>query len=252
MTTEQKDLAMKDASALPAHLAALGKEFEGAGLENVRMGDLLLPRIVLMQALSPEVADTGKYKSGDLVDSLDDTLLAESGKPLKMVVLKHFPSWIRWRPRDEGGGVIEDSQDPNGALAKEFAGYDWKDKEQKKDIVEYHNFAVMLPDVDLGRIYMLGCGKTNHKHGRKLVSRMKMRGPTLPAFAGLYTVKSETEKNKEGQAFKVFSFENAGWCPPEILETVKKAYAAIADRKIKVEVDSTEGEAGQGHAENEI
>jgi hypothetical protein len=252
MSTESTNLALKDTAVVPEHLKALGAEFAGAGMEEVRTQDLVLPRMLLMQAMSPEVADTGKFKAGDLVDQLEGALIAESGKPVKMMVIKHFLQWIRWRDRKEGGGVIESQYDPNSDLAKEFASYDWRDKDKKKDIVEYHNFVIILPEVDPNKMLVVSCGKTNHKHGKNLITKIKMRGSHLPAFAGLYEVKSVNEKNKDGDTYKVYEFTNQGWASPEWVEFAKVAYQAVGKKKIAVNQDAADGAVESGHSETEI
>ena len=247
MTDESKSITVRDNSPAPAYLEAGAKTHAGAGLENVRMQDIEVPRVSLMQALSPEVADEGKFRAGDLVDSINGTLIAESGKEVKFIVLRHVLQWIKWRPRPQGGGIVEMSMDANSALAKAYKDQDPKlDAKTNDVIVEYHNFIVILPDYNPEQMMMIACGKTNWKHGKNLISRMKMRGSRFPAFAGVYTVKSDNETNKNNQTYKVFNFENAGWADEPLYRIAEKAYDAIRGVAVAAKVDDKESDANSG------
>lgn len=252
VTKDQADLAVRDQNAVPVHLQNLDPGYANAGMEEVRQGDIIMPRLWLMQALTPEVAEKGIAKPGEIWDNVDQSLLIESGVPFKFCVIKHRLCWIRWKPLTEGGGIIEQAYDVNSALAKEFGSYTW-DKDEKRDIVEYHDFVVFLPEINKNRLYMMSCGKTQHKHGRGLISKMKMRGPSFPAFAGVYECKTVNETNKKNQTYKVFEFTNAGWADTATFEQAKKFYDSIGTKPLKVSpIDAREGDEELGKAETEI
>jgi len=271
MSTEEKALS-KPLNEAPAYLTQLmqgNESLAGAGLDKVRSKDIVLPRATLMQALSPKVAKEGKFKAGDIVHNIDDTLLAEPGARIKIVVIKHFLQWIAWKDREvNNGGILESSYDESGALAKKFERGEnsWQQVDengnpvtkQKKGegtvpamvtLVEYHNFVVFMPEILGTSPILISCGKTNWKHGKNLCSRMKNRGgiPIVqngvkrmvpaPAFAGLYTVRSENEDNSAGQTYKVFKFDNAGWADDEIVMAAASAYESFKDAKISTEMD---------------
>ncbi len=253
MSTEQASattaLATQAGSNLPAHLQNLNEKYAGAGMEMVRVTDVTMPRLSLQQAMSPDVVE-GKYKSGQIVCNITGEVLVDLGEKVEFIVLKHYLQWIKWRPRDEGGGIIASTMDPKHDLVHEMALENEKreqDKNFKPSIIEYHNFLLLLRLKD-GTLkpYVLSCGKTNWKHGKALITKMKFRGPKLPCFAGLYTLSAETEENKNGQKYKVWGFENAGWAKPEDFALATQAYNDYAGKTIVVDQNETEGDAATG------
>lgn len=259
----------------------------GAGLENIRRQDIQIPRVILMQALSPAVAQEGKFKAGDLVHSIDQTLIAEPGSDVKIVVIKHFLQWIAWKDRDVNkGGILESSFDENSELAKKYARGEtsWEQVDEqghpvmkpnpdKKaggqvpamvNLIEYHNFVVIMPEIYGASPIMISCGKTNWKHGKNLTSRMKTRGgvPTLvngvrtlvpaPSYAAVYTVKSDNETNSVGQIYKVFKFNNAGWAPENVMLAAKSLYESFKDKAVVADVDDGSDAVGNSAAPKDI
>jgi hypothetical protein len=246
------EIVLKDQSAVPAHILASAQSFAGAGLEEVRAKDVKLPRVLLMQALTPLVAESGKFRSGDLVNNIDESLLVEANKPAKIVVVKHFLGWIRWTPKGvKPAKILESSHDPVGSLAKEFESYTW-DKEEARDVVEYHNFLVFFPEINPNLLFALSCGKTNHKHGKALVTRMKMRGPHLAAWSGLYTLSTANETNNAGQTYKVYAFANDGWASPEMVKQAEGYHSFIGKKKVDFEQDPDGDDADKGTKETEL
>lgn len=247
------EIVLKDQNEVPAHVLASAQAHKGAGLEEVRAKDVKLPRVLLMQALTPLVAEQGKARPGDLVNNIDNSLLAEAGKPVKMVVVKHFLGWIRWTPKGvKPAKILDSSHDPVGSLAKEFEAYDWEDKTQAKDVVEYHNFLVFFPEINPNLLFALGCGKTNHKHGKSLVTRMKMRGPHLNAWSGLYAVSTKNETNNAGQTYKVYDFTNEGWASPADVAMAEGYHSFLGKKRVDFEPDPVGDDADSGTKETEI
>ena len=83
------------------------------GFENENEGDLLIPRVKLVQDLSPErkekIADTG-----DLVDSLSKELLNGA----VFIPVYKYNNNIKWKDRADGGGMMCRSMD--GRVASDY------------------------------------------------------------------------------------------------------------------------------------
>lgn len=243
-------LAIASGEAMPAHIVRAAEGHLAAGLEMVRSKDVEIPRALLMQSLSPQVAQEGKYKPGDVVHNIADKLLAEPGQKLRIVVAKHYLRWIEWIPRDKGGGIKAMTTDPNDDLVKRCeAGEKINDPTSKAHdtpaVIEYHCFVCILPVLGMDQAVEISCGKTNWKHGKNLVSRMLMRGSGIPCFAGAYTVRTENEKNKRNEVYKVWKFDNDGWSNPDEYKAAEQLNKFLKDKTIKTKMDEKEGD-GEG------
>lgn len=148
------------------------------GYEDEEDGDLIVPRIKVINALSPErkekIAD-----EGDIINSLTKENL--TGK--KFIPVFKFNNVILWKDRSEGGGIGAISRDnkfmvpsdgsapyPIGRLA------DFDNTKQGKDAipthVRYMNFFGFIEGSTVPII--LSFSKTNYAEGKKLYSLAKV------------------------------------------------------------------------------
>jgi len=198
----------------------------GEGLEEVTSNDLIVPRLKLMQALSPEVQEE-LFKSGDIVNSLTGKMWAKRGDLLHFIPIKHYKEWIQWAPREEGGGIVARSNDPKSELAR-------LSHDRDSEVHEYHNFIVITRDHGPKKPVLISCKGTNHKKARALLGLAKYRG-NYPLYAGLYTVEAQVETNKSGQSYYVFQFENAGWVESDEFETAKEIFVTLGTADVKID-----------------
>lgn len=228
MTKKKVNLA-KTPEPLPAFLAKT--EGSNEGLENMRAGDLLLPRCILMQALSPKVA-AKEAQSGDIYNSVTGDCILTEGTDTLIVPVYHYLEWIKWADRESSEGILDRSLDPNGVLAQSAARQEKRSNSKGAEVwvvTEYHNFVCLFPDM-LPRIpIVISCAKTNHRRGKKLLSLAKFRG-SYPLYAGLYSFKVELSENLDHQKYYTFAFDNAGWNKDEkLFEEAKELYSVVSE-----------------------
>ena len=97
---ETTELAVSD---LPDFM----KGMAGTGSEGISNEDVGLPRISMLQALSPQVA-TGEGKPGDFYHLLAEKNL---GNKLRFIPIIVSRSYMLWRPRETGGGLLARADD---------------------------------------------------------------------------------------------------------------------------------------------
>ena len=227
----KKDEIVKTGEDVPSYLKPVEKGAVAEGMENIRPGDILVPRLVLLQALSPSVS-ANKNRAGELINSVTGEVCLENDKSLIFHPVYHYLEWIKWGDRDQGGGIQERSLDPKGELAQMAFRREKHQDSQGKDVftsTEYHNFVALVPALSLEQAYIISCSKTNLKKAKKLLGLAKFRGGQ-PLYAGAYSVSTLLETNAKINAkYYTFEFENAGWIPEELLPLCKKMYETMRD-----------------------
>jgi hypothetical protein len=97
------DLA-KTGGALPAHLAQYAK----AKIGNVDSTDRIIPRVKLIQAISPELMDFPEAKAGQFWHTIAQQNLGPTLKAIPIIIRK---SYIMWAPRGDDRGILARAMD---------------------------------------------------------------------------------------------------------------------------------------------
>lgn len=79
-----------------------------AGLGRLNVGDVEIPRLKLLQAQSPELAEFKNARPGEFWHSLIDDCL---GSTIRICPIYIDWRFILWRPREAGGGIFARADD---------------------------------------------------------------------------------------------------------------------------------------------
>ena len=213
--------AKKDQSqevSVPDYLA----QYQGQGTEHV--SDLtIVPRIKLLQGLSPEVMDDGG-KAGEFYHTVAETSMGDS---LKMVPVFVSQSVILWRPRKDGGCILARADDgihwdrPNtefdvkldtgknvtwntgktvqqGGLT-DFGTMDPDDKNSHPAATRMINIIAMFPDhLDLSPA-AISLQRSSFKVGQQFVSKLAIS--KLPSWARIFDMTSKKDRNTDNESY---------------------------------------------------
>lgn len=103
-----KAVTKAEAAKLPANTADF-EEYAGAGLDNVGADDLLVPRLSILQALSPQL----KKAKSEYIPDAEEGLIADLGTGelypdgLWFLPVHYRKEYLEWAPRDSGKGLVE-------------------------------------------------------------------------------------------------------------------------------------------------
>jgi hypothetical protein len=103
-------MAKQEVAAENTAVANIGAFDTGStGYENVTSNDLLIPRLTILQALSPQlVKSKPEYDSSASAGDIYDVGLQEVfGGSLSIVPVYYKKQWLKWAPRNSGRGLIE-------------------------------------------------------------------------------------------------------------------------------------------------
>lgn len=155
--------------------------------DNIKSSDLRLPRVALLQSLSPLVVNEGeKYKAGMFIDTLTQDIIAA---PVSFIPAYVFKNIIKWKPKNEGGGMIWKTTNPTPEQLKEAQ---W-DGPNKPTADQYINAVSIIPGIDTPLI-MSFC-KTSLKTGQDLATLIQLSGC---AWKFTYILESVKTTNTKG------------------------------------------------------
>lgn len=232
MKKNGKSLAPKTNGTL-----VIGGKGRGFETESGRE-DLLIPRVKLLQPLSPEVQELD-MKAGQIINSLTKEVL-----PVEFVPVFVFKEYIRFNARDEKSEGYDDKYAP-GALM-------WKTSDPNAPEVEQTKFG---PNGErpLGQqvlnffSYFPGCtmpiivsfSKTSYKTGKQLYSLAKFCGGDM--FSRKYTLSAKKETNDSG-IFWVFQVAPAGMSSPEEHKTAEALWESFSSKAATLNTHELEPE----------
>lgn len=204
------------------------------GSENVTKDDIIIPRLGLVQALSPET----KKKEPEYIEGIEQGQLFNTvtreiyGSEVLIVPVYFDKPYLLWRDRDSGGGfggqylTMEEAEEA-------IAGQDDPDKWEATDTPTHICLVISGDKVNEIAIPM---PRSKAKISRQLNSIIRMVGG--PRFSRVYKVSGVEEKNSKNQDFWNFKIEMVGYPSEQVLAKAEKLYEDIASGSISYKMDT--------------
>jgi hypothetical protein len=230
----------------------------GVGVERISAADVEIPRILLLQALSPQVQDGGE-RAGRFYHSVAEVAL---GDKLDIIIVYADQSFILWRPRESGGGILARAADgihwspPDATFEVKIKGIKESIKWRTAPTVAKSGLAEWgssNPD-DPGsppaatRMYNLVCVMPEHpelspavvtlqrsaiKVARKLMGKLKIA--QAPVFGLKFTMDSVKDQNSQNQEFWNYRFTANGFVEDEkTFNACKEMYERFKAQGVKI------------------
>lgn len=215
------------------------------GSENVTTKDLVIPRLEIVQALSPAVkrGDPG-YINGAQQGMLNNSVTRKLYKESVMVVPVHFSvQYLVWRDRklaeqkkigSEGGffGAYPDLNEAN-ARAEAEGGED-----KAVIVVDTPTHLCLLIDPDTGQVdeIMISMPRTKAKISRQWNSMIRLAGGDR--FGRVYSISAALQTGPKGDFYN-YSVAQAGFPSKPLYEQAEKLYKTIAAGERKVVMDAS-------------
>lgn len=243
---------MAEEIAVPNTVPSFMEPYRGKGLEGLSKADLEIPRIKLLQALSPECTEFNDAKPGHFWHTIGEVSL---GPSIKIVPVYTDISFILWRPRHMGGGILARAADgihwsPADAhftvqLVKDGPQVTWTtkatvaqsgldewgssniaDPNSQPAATKMYNVAVILPDLDRELSpAVVTMQRTAITVARKFMGKLKISN--LPSFGQYYTMESAPDQSPLGKFFN-YKFTKAGLVQNEAeFKDYEQTYAAF-------------------------
>jgi hypothetical protein len=211
------------ADQLPAHLT----QGTGAGNENVSSSDMTIPRLDIIQQLSPQLdASNAKFIEGAKLGHVFNSLTGELYDHAFVINLHYEVKYQVFKKRKFGGG-FEGSFDTE---AEALAHLDSQSLPRDQyDVPETAIHKCLMLD-DAGQpdqpvlIYMSG---SKQKVSKEWNSQIRLKDPRADRFASVWTLSSAGEKNRQGQPYQNFKVDFAGWAGEDLYAEARNLYGSI-------------------------
>lgn len=245
MTEEKKnELQKQDEKGLSANLGLSKADIEQmyGGMEQE---DVTIPRIVILQGLSPEVTE-GKGTPGQFYVKGFERNLGKG--PVELVVIMRSKSRIRWRDLKLGGGLLCQSPDakmgqgdPGGECEKcQYSA--WVGTDGKPGCDLYQNVIVVLRKDEDWIPMALSGNRTKLKPIKNLNSLLMLEMTKgRPLFSKSYNLESMMRQNTQGLQYFTYRISPANENAVLPLEEQKKAanlFSSIKGRKLNIVEDN--------------
>lgn len=207
-------------AALPAHLK--GKKTE-RGSEGVEADDLSIPRVQIIQDLSPQHKENkAEYikgaKVGMAFNTATDALYADG---FIMVPVLFRKEYVIWKDRKAGGGfrgAFKSMNDAKHELNK-------LDDKAQCDIVDTAQHFCLLMDIKgMVQEAVISMSKSQMKVSRKLNTIIRIGGGDR--FASAYQVSVVEDSSDKGDFYN-WKIDQLGYCSQELFEAAENMYNAV-------------------------
>lgn len=254
------------------------KDQAGLGSEALGAADVEIPRVKLMQALSPELEEYGDIKQGEFWHTLAEK---NFGNAVRITPVYVDQSFILWRPRDTGGGILARAADgihwspPNGEYAVELKGgakVTWRtaptvaasgldkwgssnptDGNSPPAATRMFNVVITFPDFPDLPPAVVTLQRASIKVARRFLGKLKIT--RAPSFGLIFQMSAAEDRNNAGQKFWNYAFKSDGMVQDKATYDANfEFYKYFKEQGVKVkdiedvqddEVPHDSGEAGK-------
>ena len=234
--SKNTEVAVKNTALLDSDSAAAGlpdwlKAKGNRGSEEVSAADIVLPRIGIIQAISPQLKKNDPaYIQGAEQGQLYNTLTSElyDGEGLIFVPVLFRKEWVAFKDREKGGGF-------KGAwpfVEEVTARTAIEQMEDAADIelLESHSHIgyIVKPDGSLEQA-IIACTKSAIKFSRKINSLVTMAG--VDRFAKAYRISTIEASSAKGD-YWTFDVKPMGYVTKGVYSEAEAMYEMLKDRKV--------------------
>lgn len=210
--------------------------------EAMDKDELLLPRIDVAQALSPQLDESEpNYIEGLKLGDLFNTATGEIyGRTLNFVAAQYTKEFLVFQDRAMGGGF-------GGSYATEdlaMAAIDNLEGEGWEPILALSNLVLILnDDGSVKEMAYMSCTKTKIKAAKKMNTYLKM--VRAPRYASVFSLSSSKEEGPKGTYFS-FAINSKGWLKNrETFEQAKLVHEQMQGKTVVTEEVTASSKKGE-------
>ncbi len=240
MTKSEKAVAETNAARMkPAYMR---NDDVGRGSEHVSADDVVIPRLDVIQDLSPQRKKSQpEYIEGAETGLLFNTVTGQLyGADAVFVPVYFRKEYVIWKDRKAGGGF-------NGSFATVEAAQDAMNQGNLDpmlygivDTAQQFGLIVDNPTSEKPQIeeVVISCSRSKMKPSRKLNSMIRMNGGDR--WERAFRIRAVEMTNQEGQLYQNLDFSEMGFVSEEVYNAGEKTYNAIVGGQRSVAMGDAE------------
>lgn len=201
------------------------------GSENVTTDDLIIPRLEIVQSLSP----CRKKTDPAYIDGAEEGLLYNNvtrelyGPDTLLIPVFYKKEWLIWRDRLKGGGF-------RGAFPSELEAAQFKATLENPDDYDIQDtaqqFCLLVKADGTAEEIVVSMAKSKMKTARKWNSLVRLAGGD--SFSRVYKLSGVSAQNANGDEYYSFDVANAGFPTEALYNRAAALYEAVSSGKAKV------------------
>lgn len=224
------------------------KQDSQRGSENVTTDDIVIPRLEIIQALSPAVKDGDAgfiegARPGMLMNSVTKQVY---GKEVMVVPVYYTKQWLVWKKRkDENGKPLE-----GGFFGSYNSPIEAEDRKREEggdanhiEIIDTPQHLCLLVNLNAGTVdeVLISMPRTKAKISRAWNSMVRLAGGDR--FGRVYRISSQLEKKPQGDYYN-FAIAQSGFPAKALYERAEKLYEQVnsGQRNVVMDVDGFGGD----------
>lgn len=228
----------KEVAKAKENLPAFLQQGSMRGTENVTQSDLIVPRLELVQSLSP----CRKKTDPSYIEGADEGMLYNNvtrelyGPTVKIVPVSYRKEYLIWKDRTKGGGFRGSFPTMEVALDAKRELDDGADCEV---IDTAQHFCLLIGTNKIEEI-VVSMQRSKLKTSRKWNSLIRIAG--VDSFARSYNLFAVTQTNANNQDYWGFDVSNDAFVSEDVYRRAEILWAQINDGQVKVNTDHEESE----------
>lgn len=222
---ETTEVATTEDGGFPTSVPEYMNPTSSRGQENVGTDDVTIPRLDVIQDLSPQhKKNKPEYIEGAEVGMLFNSVTkALYGNQVFFVPVFFRKEWVIWKDRDSGGGFAGAFSSENEAKEALAA----LDNPEQHDIIDTaQQFGIVIDADGSHEDIVISMSRSKMKSSRQLNTMCKIAGGDR--FSRVYKIATSEEQNAQGQDYWGMSISQLGYVPEEIYKHAERMYDSIA------------------------
>lgn len=203
---------------------------EERGSDGVGVDDLTIPRLSLIQDLSPQ----RKKSDAAYIEGAEEGMLFNSvtnqlyGTEVFFVPVYFKKEWVLWKDRTEGGGFRGAF---DSAEAADSARNELEDGAQCESVDTHQQFGLIIDAREelatiAGEEAVISMSKSQMKPSRQLNSMVRMAGGDR--FSKVYKLEAVLINGPKGDYYN-YNVKALGYCPEHIFKQAEMLYEAVSE-----------------------
>lgn len=241
-TKSKQELATVEAAPFAMVVPDYINQGAARGSEEVKSTDMVLPRLEIVQALSPIKETNEEAKEGYLFNSVTQEVIGD----LAYFVPVYFRlEYLIWKDQDQGGGFFGSFNSLADAEARRKEVIEGGEDPSYIEIVDTPvQYGLRItPDLSTVEQIVISMANTKAKVSRKWNAMIQIAGGDR--FSRVYKLTTFKDENKKGQKFFNFVVQPAGFAPKKAYEQAEALYYILKTQDVRA-AHETAYDSGDG------